>query len=112
MPPVALSQLRCTGLYMNVVHAIGTVGKTRNGVEQPGADDVADLKASMIVAVTECLQLGNLPVPAIGTEFLGEHGVGCFDILGFNSAVGDADAEIAGWGWMMIEISAESLYRK
>ena len=97
---------------MNVVHMSGAIGEARDWVEQGRANDIADLKARVVLAVSESGKFGDLKiVPGRRAELLRKDGMGDPDILEFVSAVGDADAYVAGLRQMVIEIGANSLYR-
>ena len=99
MLSVTPPEVFATWLQMDVVHMTCAVGETGDGAEQPGADNVADLDAGVVVAVPEGWQFGNSPItPVFRFEFLRKDGVGDIDVEVFVPTVRDADAQIAGFG--------------
>ena len=111
--PVTLFEHRGVRLYVDVVDATRAIGMASDGVEQRGTDNVADLETDMVFAVPEGRQLNEALVALrCRAELLRENGVGNADILGFVSAVSDADAGTIGLGQIMFEIGTDSLYRR
>lgn len=97
---------------MNVVYVTGAIYEACDGVEQPGTDNVADLKTGVVIAVPERRKFNKpLVISRCGAEFLRKYGVGNSDIFRFASAVGDTDASVVSEGQMVIKIGTDSLYR-
>ena len=86
------------GLHVDVVHVARAVCESGDGEEQRGADDAADLKTGVIVAVSECRQLDDARVALHRrAELLREDRAGDADVLELVPAVRDGNAVSSAW---------------
>ena len=98
-------------MHMHVVHMSRAVRVARNRVKQSGADDVADLRAGMVVAVGKSGEFNQAFVVRHCAELLGEYRMGHPEILALAAAVGDAQAASVAFGQEVLEVGAQPLDR-
>lgn len=107
---VAASKPTGGGLHVDVGKMPRAECKTGDGEKQGGTDDVADLKAGVIVAVPERWQFDDPRIPLhCRAKLLREDGMGNVDVLEFVPAVRNAHTDIVCLGQMVIEVGADAL---
>ena len=109
--PVTAPQPRGPRLHMHIVHMSSAVGEARDQVQQPRADDVANLQARVVVAMTKRGEFDLALVTRECAGLLGEDRVGDPQVFALVAAVGDAQAPAIALGQMMLEVRTQALYR-
>ena len=109
--PVTAPQPRGPRLHMHIVHMSHAIGVARGRIQQSRVHDVADLEASVIVAVSEGREFDLALVVRDCAELLGEDRVGHPQVLALAAAVGDTQAAAIASHEIVLEVRAQRLNR-